>query len=249
MSDDVVRLSELVSEYSRYYGTDQKEAAHAFKELIDGVWSCRGQGGVYEMPLDKVFWVARPEATEENARSYRFHFEALSQYFQGFFSPASELSPSCIICYSELDKKFKEVPANVVRVSLGNLSKMAMDARIHPPEFISKGSVIGRSLVDSGGSALKTLELESIRKIMVGMVQLIREVDRAYTVQPVNYDEKRRFDSIKLHASRLNNPTRKNMDMYRELIEFAEDAGLEFVKDRQTLRGYMHGYSKTGSED
>ncbi|AZD52729.1 hypothetical protein C4K19_0923 [Pseudomonas chlororaphis subsp. aurantiaca] len=247
MSDDAVRLSELVPEYSRYYNVTPKEAAHALHELIDDLYSEHGEKRGNRLSINEVFWVGKPDSSKRAARNYNFHFQLLSQYFQGFFASASEVSPGCVSCYSEFDERFKDVPASLVWLSRCKFSEWVLDAGIDPPESISKAGVARKVLEDSSDSTLKTLELESIRKIMVGLVRLIKEVDKAHCEQPVDYDDKRRSDRIKLRASRLNNPPRKNTDLYRELIEFAEDAGFELVKDRQTLRRYMHGESKASS--
>ncbi|MDD1016980.1 hypothetical protein [Pseudomonas rubra] len=247
MSDDSVRLSDLVPEYSRYYKVTPKEAAHALHELIDDLYSEHGERRGNRLSINEIFWVGKPESSKRASKNYKFHFQLLSQYFEGFFASASEVIPACVSCYSESDERFKDIPASLVWMSRCKFSEWAVEAGIDPPDSISKAGTVRKSLEDSNDSALKTLELESIRKIMVGLVQLIKEVDKAHCEQPNNYDEKRRSDRIKLRASRLNKPPRKNSDLYRELIEFAEDAGFELVKDRQTLRRYMHGESKTSS--
>jgi len=247
MSDDSVRLSDLVPEYSRYYKVTPKEAAHALHELIDDLYSEHGERRGDRLSINEIFWVGKPECSKRASRNYNFYFQMLSQYFEGFFASASEVIPVCISCYSESDESFKDIPASLVWLSRRKFSEWVLDAGIDPPESIFKTGVASKSLDDAADSALKTLELESIRKIMVGLVRLIKEVDKAHREQSVNYEEKRRSDRIKLRALRLNNPPRKNSDLYRELKEFAEDAGFELVKDRQTLRKYMHGESKTSS--
>lgn len=247
MSDDAVRLSELVPEYSRYYKVPLKEAAYALHKLIDDLYLEHGELCGNRNSINEVFWVGGPDSPKRASRKYNFHFQLVSQYFEGFFASASETNPDCISCYSESDQRFKDIPARFVWLSRCKFSEWALDVGVDPPESISKAGVARKTLEGSSDSALKTLELESIRKIMVGLVRLIKEVDMAHSEQPVNYDEKRRSDRIKLRASRLSNPPRKNTDIYRELIEFAEDAGFELVKDRQTLRRYMHGESKNSS--
>ncbi|MHA6193114.1 hypothetical protein ACX3YG_01855 [Pseudomonas wadenswilerensis] len=247
MSDDAVRLSELVPEYSRYYKVTPKEAAYALHELIDDLYLEYGERRGNRLSINEVLWVGRSESPERTSRKYNFYFQLLNQYFEGFFASESEAAPVCISCYSESDQRFKDIPVSLVWLSRRKFSEWVLEAGIDPPESISKAGVATKSLAEATDSTLKTLELESIRRIMVGLVRLIKEVDRAHSEQPINYDEKRRSDRIKLRASRLNNPPRKNSDLYRELIEFAEDAGFELVKDRQTLRRYMHGESKTSS--
>lgn len=79
---------------------------------------------------------------------------------------------------------------------------------------------------------------------MNGLVDLIKEVDKAHREPPTDSFGRKRAEKIKIHASRLNNPPRKNFDMYSALISFAEDAEVDIPTDHQTLRKYMRAQSK-----
>lgn len=247
MKDDLMRLSDLVPEYVRYYKVRPQEAAYALHELVEELYIEHGENRGNRLSLNNIFWVGTTGSSKRSARAYSLHFQLLSKYFYDFCDSPPGVDNSLVNCYSRDDEQFKNIPASVVCFSKAALGEWILDAGIEPPEFILSSNAGEGAEKDKAGSGFKEQELGTIRKILNGLVDLIKEVDKAHRELPTDYDGKKRADKIKAHASRLNNPPRKKFDVYSALISFAEDAGVDIPKDHQTLRRYMRAQSKSNS--
>lgn len=248
MNDDVIRLSDLVPEYARRYKVSPQEAAYALHELIVSLYSEYHVKRAEMVIPDHIFWVGRAGNSQRSAKIYKLFFNGFTEYFNNICNPLPETGNGLVRCYCESDSDPKDIPAGIVYLSRAALSEWILDAGIEPPEFISSSNAGEISEKDKSGSGFKEQELGTISKIMNGLVDLIKEVDKAHREPPTDYDGKKRADQIKTHASRLNNPPRKKFDVYSALISFAEDAGVDMPKDHQTLRRYMRAQSKPNSE-
>ncbi|MCE5364123.1 hypothetical protein [Pseudomonas anguilliseptica] len=247
MSDDVIRLSDLVPEYARHYKVSPQEAAYALHELIVGLHSEYHVKRAEMAIPNHIFWVGRVGSSQCSAKIYKIFFSGFIEYFNNLCNPPPENGNGFFRCYCESDSDPKDIPAGIVYLSRSALSEWILDAGIEPPEFILSSNSGEIPKKNKNESEIKEQERGTIRKIMNGLVDLIKEVDRAHREPPTDYDGKKRADQIKAHASRLSNPPRKNPDVYSALISFAEDAGVDMPKDHQTLRSYMRAQSKSNS--
>lgn len=247
MNDDVIRLSDLVPEYARCYKVSPQEAAYALHELIVSLYSEYHVKRAEMVIPGHIFWVGRAGNSQRSAKIYKLFFNGFTEYFNNICNSPPETGNGLVRCYCESDSDPKDIPAGIVYLSRAALSEWILDAGIEPPEFISSSNTSEISEKDKSRSGFKEQELGTISKIMNGLVDLIKEVDKAHREPPTDYDGKKRADQIKKHASRLNNPPRKKFDVYSALISFAEDAGVDMPKDHQTLRRYMRAQSISNS--
>lgn len=249
MSDDVIRLSDLVPEFARRYNVSLPDAAYALHELFTELNTNHHSRQPNKAIPDQVIWVGRVGSPTRMAKPYKLYFFAISEYFNDLlnsnYNPES-IFVQCLITGEKSDTK--DIPAGIVYLSRTALSEWVLDAGIEPPELILNSNAGEISEKDKSGSGFKEQELGTISKIMNGLVDLIKEIDKAHRELPTNYDDKKRADKIKTHAARLNNPPRKKFDVYSALISFAEDAAVDMPADHQTLRKYMRAQSKSNSE-
>lgn len=243
MNYDVIRLSDLVPKYASHYKVSSQEAAFALHELVVGLYSeYHVKRGEMVLP-DQIFWVGRVGSSQRSPKIYKLFFNGLIEYFDNLFNPPPESDCGLVRCYCVSDSDAKDVPAGIVYLSRAALGKWVLEAGIETPEFILSGNASENTKAVKRVSELKEQELRTINKIMNGLVDLIREVDKAHRELPNDYNGKKRADKIKCHASRLNSPPRKNFDIYSALIALAEDAGVDIPTDHQTLRKYMRAQS------
>lgn len=249
MSGDLMRLSDLVPEYVRCCKVSTQEAAHALHELIEELHVEHGVNRWRPDSINNIFWVGRSGGPKRTSRSYVFYFQLLSKYFYNIFESPLEIDKSLVNCYCDDDQQSRNIPASVVFFSKAAFGEWILDAGIEVPSFLAGGITSRETEIDDERKAFQTKELNSISLIINGLINLIKEVDRAHSQQSLDDAGRRRADAIKRGASRLNNPSRKNLDLCSALISLAEDAGVDMPKDRKTLRRYMLAQSKSKNSD
>ena len=248
MSDDVMRLSDLVPEYARCYRVSLSDAAYALHNLFIELDTDHQLKQPYKAIPDQVVWVGRVGNQTRTAKPYKLYFSTLAEYYNDLVSSNYNSESKFVRClYTGENADTKDIPPGIVYLSRTALNEWILDAGIEFPEFILSSSACERSEKNNDGSGFKEQELGTISKIMNGLVELIKEVDKAHRDLSTDYDVKKRADNIKIHASRLNNPPRKKFDVYSALISFAEDAGVDMPTDHQTLRKYMRAQSKSNN--
>lgn len=248
MSDDFMRLSDLIPAYIRHFKTSSSEAGHALHELIEELHIEYAEKQWKPNSINEYFWVGRASSPKRATRHHGLYFQTLSEYFSNFYDLSSGKDQSLVECIVEGDAGFTYIPASVIYFSRSALQEWILDAGIEFPVFIFNGCVEKKA--DKGGEGgLMQIELGSVSKILNGLVEIIKEVDKAYRDVPADYEGKKRADRIKSHAYRLRNPPRKNANECTALIAFAEEVGVKFVLDRTTLARYMNGESRTGGEE
>lgn len=247
MNDDVIRLSDLVPEYARHYKVSPQEAAYALHELIVDLYSEYHVKREEKVFPEYIFWVGRVGCSRRAAKSYKLFFNGLIEYFNNLFNPSPDTDDGLVRCYCVSDNVPKGIPAGIVYLSRAALGEWVLDAGIEPPELMFSSNADRGAKEIEGAKEFKTIELGYISKIISGLVELVKEVDKAHSVQLLDDAGRRRADAIKRGASRLNNPARKNFDLYSALISLAEDAGVDMPKDHKTLRKYMRGQTKSNN--
>ncbi|WP_313037062.1 hypothetical protein [Stutzerimonas nitrititolerans] len=239
MNADAVRLSDVVPKYALYYKTSPQEAAYALHELIVDLYSEYHVKREQMVVPDHVFWVGRVGASQRPTKTYKLFFNGLIEYFNRLCSPPADANNSLVRCYCVSDSDPKDIPAGMVYLSRAALSQWTLEAGIEPPEWLLNGNSGARAKKAKKEVEFNEQERGTISKVMNALVDLIKEVDKAHREIPDGYDRKRRADKIKHHTSMLNNPPRKNFDVYSALIRLAEEAGVDIPADHKTLRKYM----------
>lgn len=246
MNDDVMRLSDLVPEYARYYKVDPQDAAYELHEIFVELDAHHHSKQPYKAIPDQVIWVGRVGNPARSTKVYKLYFSVLAEYFNDLISSSGNVEPKLVRClYAGERTDSKDIPAGIVYLSRAALNQWAIDAGIEPPELLSSSNAGETIPKDKKGSELNEQERGTISKIMNGLVDLMKEVDKAHCEPSIDYNSKRRADKIKSHVSLLNSPPRKNFDVYSALIRLAEDAGVDMPADHQTLRRYMRAQSKS----
>ncbi len=247
MSDDVMRLSDLVPVYARYYKVDSQVAAHALHEFIEELYAEHGEARGNNLFLNNVFWVGRADSPQRSARSYNLHFQLLSKYFYDFYNTPRSADNGLVSFYSRDDEQFKNIPASAVYFSKAALEEWAIDAGIETPGFLSRDNSRRRA-GDGERKELQTKELNSISLIINGLISLIKEVDKAHTEQPLDDAAKRRADTIRRRALKLRS-SRKSFDVGLAILSLADAAEVDMPKTQKTLRKYMGEHYFCGADE
>lgn len=240
MSEDLIRLSELVPEHARYHGMELQSAAHDLREIIELLADYYFQSGGGELP-ERVCWVGRASSSSRSAKRYMIDFESLLSYFGRWDSTGAPFE-----CYSKTEQKYSEIPAGCVYFSKALMADWAAGAGLDSFRYMVE--VEDENLDVSEG--VRGKELRKIESLTQGLARLIVEVDRAHadpvqnrevrTEQEV-MDALRRAEIIKRRASDLRTPRRSNSNLYADLMRLAEAAGVELPKSHVTIRKYMEG--------
>lgn len=239
MNDDLMRLSDLVPEYASYYKVRSVEAAHGLHELIEDLMMeyCEVRGE--RLLPTGIFWVGRGESSQRSVKFYVLSYETLSVYFKNLYDPPAGIDSSLINCYCAADVEYRNIPAGVVYLSKAAFNKWVLSAGFKPPGFMLHSNTDNGSKENEGGKGLTTKELNTIGRIINGLIGVIKEVGKAYAEQPLDDATRRRAEAIKRAVYNINNPPRENSNLPLKLIYLADDAGVEMVKDPETLKRYM----------
>ncbi|MEW7860048.1 hypothetical protein [Pseudomonas chlororaphis] len=241
MNDDLMRLPDLVSEYARYYEVDTQEAAHALHELIKELYlEYSVRQGKVALP-DHIFWVGRVGSSQRSNRIYKLFFEGLIKYFDDLCDPLPGIDKDLVRSYCESDSSTKDIPVGLIYLSRVALGEWILDAGIEPPDYMLIGNADKGAKGSEGGEKFQAKELGSISLILNGLINLIKEVDKAHTEQPLDDASGKRADTIKRRALGLRS-VRKNFDPCLAILSLAEAAEVEMPKSHKTLRKFMKGH-------
>lgn len=246
MNDDVMRLSDLATNYARHYKVSLPDAAYALHELFIELDTDHHSKQPFKEIPNHVVWVGKAGSHTRTNKPYKLYFSALADYFNELINSNPNSESKFVRClYSGERTDTKDIPASTIYLSPLVLSEWILEAGVEPLEFILANNAGSKPEKDKSSIGFKEQELGTISKIINGLVDLIKEVDKAHREPPTDYDSKKRADKIKAHASRLNNPSRKKFDVHSALISFADDAGIDMPADHKTLRRYMRAQSKS----
>ena len=245
--NDEVSLPELVSGYADYYGGDVPEAAHALHESIDELYKIYKPQGKTALP-SHVFWVGRPDSSKQSIRKYKIFFEGVLNYFDGLHDSVSRDGVDLIPTYCESDRDARDVPVGLVYLSKKNLAEWFEQAGIEGPQYllVDKPSVTAE--VNNEGQVLQAKELGSISLVISGLVNLIKEVDKAHAGQSIGDEAKKRADTIKRIAARLHS-SRTIYNQCLTILDLADAAETDMPKSHKTLKKYMTGGFYDGTEN
>lgn len=243
MSADLIRLSDFVPEYARYYEVSPQEAAHDLYEIIESLFQEYAVRQGKLLP-ENVFWVGGARTSQPSSKGYELDFGGLRKYFKAL-AGSSGAEVSLLDCFCRADSDYTSIPARIVYSSRASLFECIVRAGIESPNFI-----LGIDGLEEGGrrnsvEGLQAKELGYISKIISGLVNLVFEVDKAHSEQQLDKAGRERADKIKREASKLRNE-RKNFDLPKAILSLAEEAGVEMCKDARTFRRYMEGRSRPG---
>ncbi|MBC3957117.1 hypothetical protein [Pseudomonas triticifolii] len=241
MSDDLIRLSDLLPAYARYHALSLPEAAFGLQELIGEV--CIEYMLRREDILPKqLFWVGRVVSSEVSIRGYELDEEGLLSYFEGLCNPLPGVDSNFIQCFCCSVNKRVCIPASIVYSSRETLGQWIGSAGIEASDFVSSSGMGSRAEADEGKAVLQSKELNSISLIIGGLVELIKEVDKAHTDQSPDEAVKKRSETIRRRVLGLRSD-RKNFDPCTAIISLAEAAGVDMPKSHKTLKKYMGGWA------
>lgn len=238
MNDDLIRLSDLVPEYACYYELSFQEAAYDLHELIEKLFNeyamKRGK------PLPEQIWCVRgTKSALRSNKGYELDFGALQKYFKAL-ADSPEAGNPLISCFSRTESDYTNIPPSIIHFYKSALSEWIKAAGIEPPVFIL-GSNAGDCSKDSEDTdEFSEKELISIRQIVSGLIQLIKEVHNAHSAPALDNDARKRAEEIIRVASRLNS-SRTNFNQYSVVIQLAEAAEVEMRKSWKTLKAYAEG--------
>lgn len=246
MSDEM-RLPEVVSSYANYYGVDVSEAACALHELIAELYQEYGvRQGKVALP-DHVFWVGRANSSRHSIRKYKIFFDGILNYFDSLYDSAWREGSNLISTYCESNKDGRDLPANLIFLSKKALAEWLEQAGGEVPQFLLVDDVSARAEVNSDGQGIQAKELGSISLIISGLVNLIKEVDKAHAEQPVDSRAEKRAEAIKRRAAGLRS-SRKNFDLFSAILALADAAETDMPKSHKTLKKYMASNFDNGSK-
>ena len=235
MNDDLIRLSDLMPEYARYYEVSFQEAAYDLHELIENLFReyylKRGQ------PLPEQIWcVGGAKLSQRSNKGYELCFGGLRKYFKTLVDSPEVVSP-LISCFSRTDGDYTSIPPGAVHFSKSALVEWIQAAGIEPPASILGGNAGGCAEEAEDADEFTEKELVSIRGIVSGLIQLIKEVNNAHSLPAQDDEARKRAENIIRTASWLNS-SRKNFNQYPVIIALAESAGVDLRRDWKTLKRY-----------
>lgn len=245
MSDEV-RLPELVSEYAKYYGVDVPDAAYALHELIGELHQEYKAQGRFALPSN-VFWVGRVDSPRHSIRKYRLFFEGILNYLDSLYDSVSKERLDLVTTYSESCRDTRDVPVGLIFLSKRTLTECFEQAGIEVPKYFLVDAASAKVDVNNEGKASRTKEMASISKIISGLVDLIKEVDKAHTEQPVDDKARMRADTIKLRAARLHDSS-SAYNLCTTILYLADAAEADMPRSHKTLEKYMDASFSKGAK-
>lgn len=246
MTADVIRLTDLVPEYARYYEISAQEAAHDLCEIIeDSFQEYSSRQG--KLLAGHVFWVGGARTSQPSRKGYEIDFGGLRKYFK-LMAVSSDSDGSLLDCFCRAENDYTSVPARIVYSTRSSLFDWLVGAGIESPDFVlgTYGLEDGKRIDAVEG--LQAKELAYVSKIISGLISLIIEVDKAHAEQQYDQANRERADIIKRGVSRLTNE-RRNFDLPKAVLSLAEDAGVDMCRDARTFRRYMEGRSRSGKRE
>ncbi|MDZ5738337.1 hypothetical protein [Pseudomonas asiatica] len=247
MSDDFMRLCDLVPRYARFHKISPQEAAYALYELIERLYVEYGVNRFLPHSVNDVFWVGCFGSHDRSPRTHVIYFQELSKYFYELFCSPSRGDKNKLSCYCEEAQRSIDVPDSVIYFSGSVLVEWILNAGFESPDFLLSTNLAEKAKGRSDGG-LNEQELGTVIKIVNGLVDIIKAVDKAHRESPTNYDDKVSSSNIKRYACTLSNPPRKNSDVCSTLIALAEEAGVDMPSYHGTMRKYMGIQSKSDTK-
>lgn len=244
--NDVVKLSELI--FGNTYGSklDFEESVYDLYELAKGLRAYYEQLGRVMLPAN-VLWVGGGDSPIKSVRNYKVSYAGLENYLNNLCGPVSESGCDFIPSYCETDATVRDVPVNLIYVSLSELEKLILEAGVKHWAPVSKAKMIVSVQAKTSGEELRQIELNKVSVIINGLISLVKEVGKAYSDNHLGDVEKRRADSIKSTVRNINKATRKDFDICNALKLLADDAGVDMRVDLQTFKKYKAGGAKVKS--
>lgn len=239
MTDELIRLCDLLPMYSNYHGVSLPEAAFGLYELMDEAFLAY-LGRSEELLPERLFWVGRVGSSEPSARGYVLGHEGLLKYFKGLCDSSDGIQSINCFCHAEYE--YTNVPASIVYSSKEALSEWLKNAGVSDHPFVLDAGANSREYGGSG--AVSSKELNSISLIVNGLVELIKEVDKAHTVQGLDAAAQMRADAIKRRALGVRS-VRKNFNPCMAILSLADAAQVEMPKSHKTLGKFMKGHSQS----
>ena len=235
MNDDLIRLSDLMPEYARCHEVSFQEAAYYLHELIESLF--REYSLKRGKPLPEKIWcVGGAKFSQRPSKGYELDFGVLRKYFKALVD-SPEVGSPLISCFNRTDSDYTSIPPSVVYFSKSALVEWIQAAGIEPPAFILGGNAGGCPEEAEDADHFTEKELVSIRGIVSGLIQLIKEVNNAHALPAQDDEARKRAENIMRTASWLNS-SRKNFNQYPVIISLAEAAGVDLRRDWKTLKRY-----------
>ena len=104
--------------------------------------------------------------------------------------------------------------------------------------FLLDGGPTSQPEINRDEEQFKAIELKKIALLINGLIELIKEVDKAHTDKHLKDEDKARATEIKRRASQLQSH-RKNADPSPTIKYLAEAAGINIPRSIQTIRRYI----------
>lgn len=237
MSDDVMRLSDLVPEYARHYKVGAQDAAYALYELFDEMDSEQGRA----VPAD-VMWVGRVASSMPADMSSLSDMRVLDfSDIAGHFSDLAGLSCNSESKYVgctyivEGNIKHKYIPSSMVYLSKSLLGKLIHADTSEFLSFLFNEGTEGSMLSNEQAEGFRGKELVSVQGLARGLIEMIIEVDSAHR----GVSSKINPEAILIAACKLGQKL-SDRAWYEALADLARAAEVEdFRSNRKTLERYV----------
>lgn len=233
MNDDLMRLSDLVPEYARYYELKLIEAAFGLHELLDEtllVYLANNE----KPSIEDLFWAGRINSPQRSTKGYVVDEEALLKHLKNLCEPQTGIDSSFINCFCHYEYTHKNIPTNIVYFSRTALSELIIKAGLEAPGFLLSDYTIEYQDTSVKRSSQAKRE-NSLKKIINGLFEIIKEVDKAHTEPTLDDKSKKRAETIKRRALELHAPREK----CAAILRIADAAGVDMPKSAKTLQQYI----------
>lgn len=238
MNDDVMRLSDLVPEYARYYKVSLQDAAYALHEIFAELGAHHHSRQPYKAIPDQVIWVGRVGSPARSAKVYKLYFSVLAEYFNGLIGSSDNFESKVVRClYVGERTDSKDIMPGMVYVSKSLLGKLIGEAINDSLGFLFNKEPEKDSyrLSKEEIKIFQGKELVSVQGLARGLLEMIIEVDRAHRGVSKKIDP----EAILIAAQKLGQES-SDTEWYEDLAALARAVEIEdFRSNRKTLKRYV----------
>jgi len=174
MSEDTIRLSDLVPMHGQLIGPDPDLKAAAYdlhqtvQRLSDYYYVAKGP----DVP-SKICWLGSVSNSQRSARRHQIDFGMLNRYFSNWDTAPTPTGPD-FEC--SIGGDFQRVPASAIYLSRAALIDWLETAGIEPPQVLLSPLATSTSKVKAPRTTLEQREMNSVKLLLNTAFELLHAI-------------------------------------------------------------------------